>query len=62
MTRICLSAAATGDQPTATARYKRLIKVAAEWGEADYLKNLTGWTDKELVEMERIRALVAINP
>ncbi|MFL6585077.1 MAG: hypothetical protein ACJ8KU_11240 [Chthoniobacterales bacterium] len=59
---ICLSAAATGDQPTATARYKRLIKVAAEWGEADYLKNLTGWTDKELVEMERIRALVAINP
>jgi Tfp pilus assembly protein PilF len=55
---ICLSASATGDQSTATDRYKRLIKIAAEWGEADYLKNLTGWTDKELKEMERIRALV----
>jgi len=59
---ICLSAAATGDQAGATARYKRLIKVGAEWGEADYLKNLTGWTDKELKEMERIRALAATNP
>jgi tetratricopeptide (TPR) repeat protein len=59
---ICLSAAATGDQPTATARYKRLIKIGAEWGEADYLKNLTGWTDKELKEMERIRALATNNP
>ncbi|PYK29596.1 MAG: hypothetical protein DME57_09825 [Verrucomicrobia bacterium] len=59
---ICLSAAATGDQSTATARYKRLIKIAAEWGEADYLKNLTGWTDKELKEMERIRALATTNP
>jgi WD40 repeat protein/Flp pilus assembly protein TadD len=59
---ICLSAAATGDQPTATARYKRLIKIAAEWGEADYLKNLSGWTDKELKEMERIRALATTNP
>jgi Tfp pilus assembly protein PilF len=59
---ICLSAAATGDQSTATSRYKRLIKIAAEWGEADYLKNLTGWTEKELKEMERIRALATTNP
>ncbi|HZE12959.1 MAG TPA: hypothetical protein VE086_04310, partial [Chthoniobacterales bacterium] len=59
---ICLSAAATGDQSTATARYKRLIKIAAEWGEADYLRNLSGWTEKELKEMERIRALVTAKP
>ncbi len=54
---ICLAAAATGDQATATARYRRLIKIAAEWGEADYLKGLKGWTGKQLNEMERIRAL-----
>jgi len=59
---ICLSAAATGDQSAATARYKRLIKIAAEWGDADYLRNLTGWTAKELKEMERIRALVTTTP
>ncbi|MFL6589548.1 MAG: hypothetical protein ACJ8M4_05190, partial [Chthoniobacterales bacterium] len=55
---MCLSAAATGDQSTAAGRYKRLIKIAAEWGEADYLRNLSGWTEKELKEMERIRAIV----
>jgi WD40 repeat protein/tetratricopeptide (TPR) repeat protein len=54
---ICLCAAATGDQSTATTRYKRLIKIAADWAEADYLRNLTGWTEKELKEMERIRGL-----
>ncbi|MFL6567935.1 MAG: hypothetical protein ACJ8LI_02110 [Chthoniobacterales bacterium] len=59
---ICLCAAATGDQPSATARYRRLIKMAAEWGEADYVRKLTGWTEKELGEMERIRARVTSNP
>ncbi len=54
---ICLAAAATGDQATATTRYRRLVKVAAEWGKADYLKGLQGWTEKELKEMERIRLL-----
>jgi WD40 repeat protein/Tfp pilus assembly protein PilF len=59
---ICLCAAATGDQDTAAARYKRLIKIGAEWAEADYLKNLAGWTEKELKEMERIRAVVTTKP
>ena len=59
---ICLSAAATGDQSAANEHYKRLIKIAAEWGQADYLRKLTGWTDKELKEMERIRAIVTTKP
>jgi WD40 repeat protein/tetratricopeptide (TPR) repeat protein len=59
---ICLAAAATGDQTTANLRYRRLIKIAAEWGEADYLRNLTGWSPKQLKEMERIRALVTTTP
>jgi hypothetical protein len=54
---ICLCAAALGDQAAATARYQRMIKIASEWGEADYIKNLGGWTEKELTELERIRAL-----
>lgn len=54
---LCLSAAEMGDHAAATARYKRLIKMSAEWGDADHLKQLTGWTEKELKEMERIRAL-----
>jgi len=32
-------------------------KLAAEWGDTDYIKNLRGWTGKELTELERIRAL-----
>lgn len=54
---VCLADVALGNQAEATARYQRLIKIAAEWGEADYVKNLTGWTQKELTEMERLRAL-----
>ena len=54
---IALAAAAMGDEATAVARYKRLIKIGDEWGDADYIRNLTGWTDKELVEMERLRKL-----
>lgn len=54
---LCLAAAATGDEPTAIAQYRRLVKLATEWAEADYVKNLGGWTEKELGEMERIRAL-----
>ena len=54
---IALAAAAMGDEGTAIARYKRMIKIGAEWGEADYIKNLTGWTKKELTEMERLRGL-----
>jgi hypothetical protein len=46
-----------GDEETAITRYKRMIKIDAEWGEADYIKNLTGWTKKELIEMERLRGL-----
>jgi tetratricopeptide (TPR) repeat protein len=54
---ICLADAALGDQAAASARYQRLIKLAAEWGEAEHIKNLGGWTEKELKELERIRAL-----
>lgn len=54
---ICLSAAALGDQKAAAARYQRLIKIGPEWGEADYIKALAGWSEKELTEMERIRQL-----
>lgn len=54
---LCLAAAAAGDEPTAIAQYRHLVKLANEWGEADYVKNLGGWTPKELGEMERIRAL-----
>jgi WD40 repeat protein/Tfp pilus assembly protein PilF len=56
---ICLVAAATGDKATATTRYQRLINRTAEWGDPKYIKNLTGWTEKELSELERIRALAA---
>lgn len=58
---LCLAAAATGDEPTAVAQYRRLVKLAAEWSEADYVKNLGGWTDQELGEMERLRALAVTN-
>lgn len=58
---ICLAAAATGDEPTAITQYRHLVKLANEWSEADYVKNLGGWTQKELVEMERIRALAVTN-
>jgi Tfp pilus assembly protein PilF len=54
---ICLAAAATGDQATAAARYQRLITRTAEWGDPQYIKSLAGWTEKELSELERIRAL-----
>lgn len=57
----CLAAAATGDEPAAIAQYRHLVKLADEWGEAEYVKNLGGWTEKELVEMERIRALALAN-
>jgi hypothetical protein len=49
--------AALGRQAEATARYQRLIKISSDWGEADYLRNLAGWTPKEMTEMERLRAL-----
>lgn len=54
---IALAAAAGGDETTAIRCYKRMIRIGAEWGEADYIKNLKGWTEKELVEMERLRNL-----
>jgi tetratricopeptide (TPR) repeat protein len=54
---LCLSAAGMGDTAAAATRYKRLIKISAEWGDADHLKQLTGWSEKELAEMQRIRAL-----
>jgi hypothetical protein len=54
---ICLAAAATGDQAKAAANYQRLISRASEWGDPQYIKKLTGWTEKELSELERIRAL-----
>jgi hypothetical protein len=37
------------------------VKLAAEWGESTHLKSLGGWTEKELGEMERIRALAVAN-
>lgn len=54
---MALALAAMKDQAGSTARYKRLIKIGAEWGQADYLKSLQGWSAKELAEMERIRLL-----
>ena len=54
---MALALAALKDQAGSTARYQRLIKIGAQWGDADYLKNLQGWTAKELAEMERIRLL-----
>lgn len=54
---LCLAAAGMGDNAAATTRYKRLIKIDADWGEAAHLKTLTGWSEKELTEMERIRKL-----
>src|SRR5262249_16948267 len=54
---IALAAAAMRDETTAVNRYKRMIRIGEEWGEADYIKDLKGWTDKELVEMERLRKL-----
>jgi tetratricopeptide (TPR) repeat protein len=59
---IALAAAAIGDKATAIARYQRLIKIDDEWGDPDYVKNLTGWTEKELVEMERTRKLAMAAP
>ncbi len=54
---LALAAAAMGDEATAIARYSRMIRIGAEWGEADFIKNLKGWTEKELVGMERLRKL-----
>ena len=59
---IALAAAALGDEATAMTRYKRMIRIGAEWGEAEYIKNLKGWTDKELVEMERLRKRATAPP
>jgi hypothetical protein len=39
-----------------------MIKIDDEWKEADYLKSLTGWTDKELIALERIRELATATP
>jgi Tfp pilus assembly protein PilF len=54
---ICLAVAARGDQATAATRYQRLIVRTAEWGDPQYIKSLAGWTEKEISELERIRAL-----
>jgi tetratricopeptide (TPR) repeat protein len=59
---IALAAAALGDQATAIKRYKRMIRIGEEWGEADYIKNLKGWTAKELLEMERLRKVAITTP
>ena len=59
---IALAAAALGDEATAMTRYKRMIRIGAEWGEAEYIRNLKGWTDKELVEMERLRKRATAPP
>jgi len=59
---IALAAAALGDEAIAITRYKRMIKIDDEWKEADYLKSLTGWTDKELIALERIRELATATP
>lgn len=59
---MCLAAAALGDRDGATAHYRRLIKLAHEWGDAEYLKKLDGWAGKELAEMERIRARATRHP
>jgi len=54
---IALSEMELGHQDAAVARYKRLIKIGAEWGDAEYIRNLKGWTEKELIDMERLRGL-----
>lgn len=58
---MALAYAALGDQANSIKRYQRLIKIGNEWGEAEYLKGLQGWTDKELAGMENIRVL-AVKP
>lgn len=58
---IALSEMELGHEEAAVARYKRLIKIGAEWGDAEYVRNLKGWTEKELVDMERLRALATKN-
>jgi tetratricopeptide (TPR) repeat protein len=54
---ICLAAAAAGDERAAKARYQGLMKVTAQWSDPAYLKDLRGWTEKELTALERVRAL-----
>jgi Flp pilus assembly protein TadD len=58
---MALAYAALGDQADSIKRYRRLIKIGNEWGDAEYLKALRGWTDKELAGMENIRVL-AVKP
>lgn len=54
---LSLSSAAASDDTRAIAQYRRLVKIAAEWGDPEYIKSLSGWTARELAEMERLRAL-----
>ncbi|HSV63510.1 MAG TPA: tetratricopeptide repeat protein [Chthoniobacterales bacterium] len=58
---IALTELELGHQEAAVARYKRLIKIGSEWGDADYLRNLKGWTDQQLADMERLRGLATKN-
>jgi WD40 repeat protein/tetratricopeptide (TPR) repeat protein len=58
---IALTELELGHQDAAVARYKRLIKIGSEWGDAEYIRNLKGWTEKELIEMERLRSLATKN-
>jgi WD40 repeat protein/tetratricopeptide (TPR) repeat protein len=54
---IALTELELGHQDAAVARYKRLIKIGSEWGDAEYIRSLKGWTEKELIDMERLRGL-----
>src|SRR4051812_6673250 len=58
---IALTELALGHEPAAVTRYQRLIKIGSEWGDAEYIRNLKGWTEKELVGMERLRSLATKN-
>jgi WD40 repeat protein/tetratricopeptide (TPR) repeat protein len=58
---IALSELELGHQDAAIARYKRLIKIGPEWGDGEYIRNLKGWTEKELIDMERLRGLATKN-
>jgi len=54
---IALTELELGHEPAAVARYQRLIKIGSEWGDAEYIRNLKGWTEKELIGMERLRGI-----
>ena len=56
---IALTELELGHEPAAVARYQRLIKIGSEWGDAEYIRNLKGWTEKELIGMERLRGIAS---